>query len=213
MQALFFSVFSFFFFFFFPEIALKLNSLLLWKEARVKNNWMWERTKGRLPFLRLQSPLRRWCRARRIVLLSAAIPPSPARHSAPEKSLLMSDNQGEFSKSCHFQMTVYTLCGETAKLFRERRGPRWSCTVKERHLMATCGTTASVWVLEKKERGRGIMAREQLLGTHVVHLASFRVYGFCFWCDKVCMCVSVIRVGLGEFKKKIFPLPNSSQSE
>lgn len=98
----------------FSEIALKLNSLLLWKEARVKNNWMWERTKGRLPFLRLQSPLRRWCRAHRIVLLSAAIPPSLARHSAPEKSLLMSDNQGEFSKSCHFQMTVYTLCGETA---------------------------------------------------------------------------------------------------
>lgn len=57
----------------------------------------------------------------------------------------MSDNQGEFSKSCHFQMMVYILCGDGD--FQEGRGllvggrEEWgSCTVKERHLLVAGGT-------------------------------------------------------------------------
>lgn len=52
----------------------------------------------------------------------------------------MSDNQGEFSKSCHFQMMVYILCVDASSGVEELdlvREELKLCEVKERHLTAT----------------------------------------------------------------------------
>lgn len=48
-----------------------------------------------------------------IVLLSDPIP--SARQSLQDESLLMSDNQGEFSKSCHFGIMHYILASGTGE--------------------------------------------------------------------------------------------------
>lgn len=133
---------------------------------------MWERTKDCLLFPACTARRGVDSEPRRIVLLSAAIP--PARHSALEKSLLMSDNQGEFSKSCHFQMMVYILCGGRGGGFfspfsrggarvggSRHRGP---CTVKERHLMATDGTVSSTLLPGAPREERGwVCGRETLM--------------------------------------------------
>lgn len=91
-------------------------SFFLLCRTQLVNDWIFDRTKvflmgSVIECANAPSPL--------IVLLSDPIP--SARQSLQDESLLMSDNQGEFSKSCHFGIMHYiTVSGTRGGRVKER---------------------------------------------------------------------------------------------